>query len=142
MGDGDRGIQIDAQFLTQIRAGARGPRRLPGCRPRGAHRRKVLGVDSVQHPPRRRHRGDRTEHALAITQDPDPGDRVRAIGYRDGQIGQHLARGVDPCPAVGVRQSVVERSDQARVLGELPQHPQPGVRDHARPVRTDPQPPK
>jgi len=70
--DGDRRVEVQPQLLAQIRAGARGPRPFPGYRPCRTHRAKMVGVDTVQHPPRGRHRGDRTEQVLGAVAGSGP----------------------------------------------------------------------
>lgn len=76
-------------------------------------------IDAVQRPPGGGHRGHRPEHALSITEYSDSGDRGRTVGDSDGHIGQHLPRRVNPHAAVGVRQSTVERVDQAAVCSAI-----------------------
>jgi hypothetical protein len=80
---------VDPQLLAQIRTRPGGPRRLPRRRPRRTHRWQVLGIDPVQHPPRRRHRSHLTEHLLPVGEHRDTTDRIHAIGDRDRQIAQH-----------------------------------------------------
>ena len=106
-----------------------------------ANRGQVVGIDAVQHPPRGRHRGHRPEQVLPVTQHADPADRVRAIGDRDRQIGEHPTRRMHREPLVGADQRGGDPVDQAGVLGHLPEQTDPGVRHHALPVRADHDPP-
>jgi len=48
----------------------------------------MISVDPVEHPPRRRDRGDHPEQLLPVAEHRDPADRVRAVGDRHRQIGE------------------------------------------------------
>ena len=111
--DGDRRVEVQPQLRiwgTQIRAGTRGPRPFACRRPCRPDRGQMVGIDPVQHPPRGRHRRHRTEQVLAVIEHADPADRVRAIGDRDGQIGEHPPRLVNRDTLVGADQRPVTAS--------------------------------
>ena len=138
--DRDRGVEVDPQLcieIVQIRARPSRPRLLAGLGARHPDRVQVRLVDPVQHPPRRGHRGHRPEQLLAVAQHRDPRHRVRAVGDRHRQIGEHPPRRVDRRPGVGVDQSGRDPGDQAGLLGQLPQQTHPGVRHHPGAVRAD-----
>ena len=79
--------------------------------------------------------------ALSVAQHRDPADGIRPVGHRDRQVGEHPPRRMHRQTLVGVQQRRAHPLDQAGVLGHLPQQPDPGVRDHALPVRADLHPP-
>ena len=99
----DRGVQADHGHLAQIPPGhlrrrdAAVPRldQVPyvtaGLRPGLADPGQGHSVASGQCPPRRRVRGDRAEQLALMAQRIDLADRRRAVGDRDGQVGEHPA---------------------------------------------------
>ncbi len=135
--DGDGGIEVQAQFIAEVRSSAGGPRPLPRLSNRGPQRGEVVGVGLVQDPPRGGHRGDPTVEVLTIPEHTDPANRVRAIGDRDRQIREHPPRRMNPRAAVGIGQRCRDSLDQTGVLGHLPKQTDPGVRHHTGTVRGD-----
>lgn len=135
--DCDGGIEVQTQFGAQVRASTRGPR-LGSCRRATCpNRGEVDRVDTIQHPPRGRHRGHRPMQILTLSQHRDPADRVRTISDRDRQISEHTPRRMEPRTPIGVGQRGGDRVDQAGVLSHLAEQTDPGMRHHAGPVRTD-----
>ena len=136
------GVEVQTQLSGQVRAGTGGPRRLAGRRPRRPDRRRDArrrpgpapatssGIDATG--PSRSSRS--TEHA-------DPADRVRAVGDRDREVGEHPTRRMQPPTLIGVGQRRRHGVDQTGLLSHLPQQPDPGMRDHARAVRRHLDPP-
>ena len=129
MVDDQRGIDVDIQRLTTSGGGSSGPGHRPRRRPGATNLRQVRGVDArIDQPPHRRRGSLRTEHVLAIpAQLPDPVDAVGPVGHRRGQIGEHLPRGIHPGSFAGVGQNRCDLRGQAGQVGQLPQHPHPGV---------------
>ena len=103
VGHDTRGVQADHGHLTQIppghvrrRDGAvpcldQVPHVTAGSCPGLADPGQGRAVASGQGPPRRRVRGDRPEQLTLMTQRVDSADRRRAVGDRDGQVGEHPA---------------------------------------------------
>ena len=85
----------------------------------------------VEHPPSGRRRSDGTEKARFVAKRAQIADRIRAVSYRDGEIGEHRAGEVDRHRLVGADEYLVPGVDQAGVPGELPEQLGAGVGDHA-----------
>jgi len=91
----------------------------------------MLGVDPlVDQPPNGGHRGDRTVLGLLIDEMADPGQTIGAVRDRRGQIGEHPTRVMQPRTLERIRQHFADLRRQTRQVSDLPQQPNPGMRNH------------
>jgi len=126
--DGDGGVEVQQELSIQVGAGAGRPRSRPSRGPRDLHILEMVVVDTVQHPPRGRHRRDRPVKILTVGEHRDPGDRIRAVSDRDREIGEDPPWWMEPSATVGGGQRRRDRVDQTGVLGHLSQQPDPRMR--------------
>ena len=87
MGTDERGIEVD-HVEARVKTGR------PGLGPRLCSRRRdpflCCGVDGLEGPPRRRHRGHIAEEGRLVGQHPQITDGRRPVRYGHGQIDEHL----------------------------------------------------
>ena len=135
----DRGVQADHGHAAQIppghlrRRNAAVPRLdqrpyvTAGLRPGLADPGQGHAVASGQCPPRRRVGGDRAEQLALMAQRVNLADRRRAVGDRDGQVGEHPApvmQRAEPPPG----QRAGQRPGQPGPVREQPGRRRPYVR--------------
>jgi hypothetical protein len=107
----------------RVTAGRVHRRRDPPVRPRPAT------GDLLQRPPRRRHRRHQPEQLPLIAHHPEIGDHPGAVRDRARQIRRHPAPVMHQEPRRGQRPR--QPAGQARLIGQVPQQHQPGVRHDA-----------
>ena len=67
---------------------------------------------------------------LLIDEMADPGHTIGAVRDRRGQIGEHPTRVMQPRTLERIRQHFADLRRQTRQVSDLPQQPNPGMRNH------------
>jgi hypothetical protein len=129
-----RGVDVDHD---PPRPGARLPGVLTRPRTSGAQRVEQARVssDPIDHPERRRVRGDRPEQHLLVTDCAQVGQTVAAIGQHHCQVPDHAARIVPAAPLAHARQRPRERVGEPEPIRALGQQRGAGMRDQPVSVR-------
>ncbi len=117
------------------RARPQRPRACSGARARRSDALQLLIIDRVDHPPRRRVRGDRPEQVGLIAKGPQIGQAVAAVREHHGQVANDPARIVGRGALAGRRHRRAEALGQPEPVGQLDQQRAPRMRDDSGVIR-------
>lgn len=132
---GDQGrVDVDDELVG---AGAGGPGRRTGPRPRRADPLQAAFVDGAQDPVDGGLGGDRSEQVGLAAEDAEVGDAVAAVGDRDGEVAEDDAGLVGRAALSGRRHRRREGRGEAEPVAELGEQEGAGVGDQAFAVRAN-----